>query len=202
MTEVRYFAPTGVQVATSSFLATIDLSGQEGKVGVGQRQDRRVDAGLADHVLELRTGLRDGRARRAHLGRRPGQGRPRPGPGRLDRRPDDRRPGDRDRHRCRSRSSRRSTRPGRRHHPVDRDRRRRGGPAGRDRQARQRRQPGRRLATDRARRHPGLLGPPEPDPACQSDHHRHAPPPGSRSNRSPSSRSSCSSPATRISSPS
>ena len=34
VTSVRYFAPTGVQVATSSFLATIDLSGQEGKVGV------------------------------------------------------------------------------------------------------------------------------------------------------------------------
>ena len=34
VTQVRYFAPTGVQVATSSFLATIDLSGQEGKVGV------------------------------------------------------------------------------------------------------------------------------------------------------------------------
>src|SRR6478736_7003849 len=33
VTEVRFFAPTGVQVATSSFLATIDLSGQEGKVG-------------------------------------------------------------------------------------------------------------------------------------------------------------------------
>ena len=34
VTEVRYFAPTGVQVATSSFIATIDLSGQEGKVGI------------------------------------------------------------------------------------------------------------------------------------------------------------------------
>ena len=34
VTQVRYFAPTGVQVATSSFLATIDLSGHEGKVGV------------------------------------------------------------------------------------------------------------------------------------------------------------------------
>ncbi len=34
VTQVRYFAPTGVQVATSSFLATIDLSGEEGKVGV------------------------------------------------------------------------------------------------------------------------------------------------------------------------
>jgi YbbR domain-containing protein len=34
VTQVRYFAPAGVQVATSSFLATIDLSGLEGKVGV------------------------------------------------------------------------------------------------------------------------------------------------------------------------
>jgi len=34
VTEVRYFAPTGVQVATTSFIATVDLSGQEGKVGV------------------------------------------------------------------------------------------------------------------------------------------------------------------------
>lgn len=34
VTQVRYFAPNGVQVATSSFLATIDLSGQDGKVGV------------------------------------------------------------------------------------------------------------------------------------------------------------------------
>ena len=34
VTEVRYFAPSGVQVATSSFVATVDLSGQEGKVGV------------------------------------------------------------------------------------------------------------------------------------------------------------------------
>lgn len=34
VTQVRYFAPPGVQVATSTFLATIDLSGQAGKVGV------------------------------------------------------------------------------------------------------------------------------------------------------------------------
>ena len=34
VTLVRYFAPSGVPVATSSFLATIDLAGLEGKVGV------------------------------------------------------------------------------------------------------------------------------------------------------------------------
>src|SRR4051812_42119373 len=34
VTEVRYFAPTGVQVVTSSFVATIDLSGLEGKIGI------------------------------------------------------------------------------------------------------------------------------------------------------------------------
>jgi YbbR domain-containing protein len=34
VTQVRYFAPTGVQVATSSFLATIDLSGLDGQTGI------------------------------------------------------------------------------------------------------------------------------------------------------------------------
>ena len=35
-TQIRYFAPSGVLVAASSFLATIDLAGYEGKVGVFQ----------------------------------------------------------------------------------------------------------------------------------------------------------------------
>jgi YbbR domain-containing protein len=34
VTQIRYFAPSGVSVATSSFLATIDLTGYEGKTGV------------------------------------------------------------------------------------------------------------------------------------------------------------------------
>lgn len=34
VTSIRYFAPSGVPVATSTFLATIDLSGLENKVGV------------------------------------------------------------------------------------------------------------------------------------------------------------------------
>jgi YbbR domain-containing protein len=50
VTEVRYFAPTGVQVATSSFLATIDLSGQEGKVGV---VSVRIDVTTADSRIRV-----------------------------------------------------------------------------------------------------------------------------------------------------
>jgi YbbR domain-containing protein len=50
VTQVRYFAPTGVQVATSSFLATIDLSGQEGKVGV---VSVRIDVTTADSRIRV-----------------------------------------------------------------------------------------------------------------------------------------------------
>ena len=48
--QVRYFAPSGVQVAASSFLATIDLAGLRGQGRRRQRPDQRHDARHPDHA--------------------------------------------------------------------------------------------------------------------------------------------------------
>ena len=52
---IRYFAPTGVPVAASSFLATIDLAAVEGKTGVVNAPDRGQHARLAGSASSATT---------------------------------------------------------------------------------------------------------------------------------------------------
>jgi hypothetical protein len=50
VTSVRYFAPSGVPVATSTFVATIDLSGLDDRVGV---VSVRIDVTTADSRIRV-----------------------------------------------------------------------------------------------------------------------------------------------------
>ncbi len=75
---IRYFAPPGVQVATSSFLATVDLSGVERQAGVGQRQRSTSTRPIrGSSVLGYDPAFATVDLDALKSARRPGQGRPR-----------------------------------------------------------------------------------------------------------------------------
>ena len=172
---IRYFAPSGVPVAASSFVATVDLEGVVPKDGLATAPiqvvavDGRIRvlgydppvASIAAGAADLEGGRRPRRAwRRARRPdpRRdeggPGSGSPCPAPESIIVRV------------VAVRADVLIQTAGLRHRP--------GRPAHPGRQPRERDEPGRCLAGERPGGHRGVVRPPEPDPAGQPDHHRPA----------------------------
>ena len=174
VTEIRYFAPSGVRPIESDFEAWVDLSDVEPGTGPTQRPDPASVRRPARPRRRLRAPGRDRRARSDRPADRAGRGRARRRPDRHRGRHGDGRTG-----RGRGRRARLGHRPGRRRarrrdHPVVGHRRRPGRRARPDRQRRRRRGPGRSRSADRARHDPGLLRSPDADAAGQPADHRHA----------------------------